>query len=139
MLQTSIYHFISKKKDQCLTCVKHSEKQKRGTETEEDKCSHQEHINMKNKARDEKTRDKDLAKKKTHRHMLLHLTYRLSFLHLAAWSVSSTTQENYQCTTLPYIRLGMARPVASFGMRHKASGDPVNLPHASSSTSSHCQ
>ena len=62
--------FHKPKKDQCLSCTKHTENQKRGTETEEEKSSYQEHINMKNKAREEKTRDKQLAKKDPATHVV---------------------------------------------------------------------
>ena len=57
-------------KDQCLSCTKHTENQKQGTETGEEKRSYQEHINMKNKAREEKTRDKNLAKKDPTTHVV---------------------------------------------------------------------
>ena len=129
--------FYKPPEDQCLSSTKHTENQKQGTETEEEKRSYQEHINI---TRQEKRERKiTVGPKKTQWHMSLHLTYRLSFLPLAAWSASCTPQGNCQCTTSPYTRLGMVTPVVSFGMRHKAWEDPVKLPHASSSISSQCQ
>ncbi|KAK7475710.1 hypothetical protein BaRGS_00033032 [Batillaria attramentaria] len=62
------YSFHQPKKDQCVTCTVF--KQKGSTASEEDKLEYQQHIERKDRAREEKARDKNEASKDPKKHVV---------------------------------------------------------------------
>ncbi|KAK7089570.1 hypothetical protein V1264_024516 [Littorina saxatilis] len=64
------YSFHTPKKDQCAICVIHDSKLKQGTASDEEKQRFKEHIDRKNRARDEKDGDKREATANPSKHVV---------------------------------------------------------------------